>query len=447
MKPVIPIRTRKKSKKVSYSLNFLKRCHLSYSRNPSRGQVHSSSRHLPLPSSKKKRHLLSLLGLSFLRTLQGRAVGCGAPVPVQGRVAFQSHLSSISDSLASLPLLPRCRTGRSTNFAANTHRGLYRGYNEDRVFVSTTGRTGRVYALLDGHGGSECSHWAAQLQATSGGLATLSLVNNTQEHAQKEVSQIVAQIEKTFLDGVLDGLFQKTAGSCLTVFVDLFEKIMFVNLGDSRIIRSEKNGLKVVQCTVDHKPDNPTEMQRIFKAGGEIYRARVNQATGENELFFASNTAQFDEIQRIASQAKKYEFGPWRVKPGGLSVSRTIGDIESKVEEFDGLPGAISSIPDVLIHDKPKDLDYVLIACDGIFDVLSNKDVNEIVWETIWKYKRILQKEKQRSESKRRSPKEILDNCLSECVNNVILKSMIEGSEDNLTVILVLFKDVLKINN
>lgn len=33
------------------------------------------------------------------------------------------------------------------------------------------------------------------------------------------------------------------------------------------------------------------------------------------------------------------------------------------------------------------EIDYVLLGCDGIFDVLTNEMVNEIIWETVDYYK------------------------------------------------------------
>ena len=39
--------------------------------------------------------------------------------------------------------------------------------------------------------------------------------------------------------------------------------------------------------------------------------------------------------------------GPVRVLPGRLSVSRTIGDAESKLPKYGGIPDVISAVPDV----------------------------------------------------------------------------------------------------
>ena len=40
-------------------------------------------------------------------------------------------------------------------------------------------------------------------------------------------------------------------------------------------------------------------------------------------------------------------YGPFRVFPGRLSVSRTFGDIEAKLEKFGGNPNVVISKPEI----------------------------------------------------------------------------------------------------
>jgi len=40
-------------------------------------------------------------------------------------------------------------------------------------------------------------------------------------------------------------------------------------------------------------------------------------------------------------------YGPYRVLPGRLSVSRTFGDIEAKLEKYGGKPGVVISDPEI----------------------------------------------------------------------------------------------------
>ena len=70
---------------------------------------------------------------------------------------------------------------------------------------------------------------------------------------------------------------------------------------------------------------------------------------------------------------------PWRVSPGGLSVSRTLGDIETKDENFGGKKGVVVAEPDISEFDLNDDFNFIVIGCDGIFDVLSNSEIIECI--------------------------------------------------------------------
>jgi len=63
-------------------------------------------------------------------------------------------------------------------------------------------------------------------------------------------------------------------------------------------------------------------------------------------------------------------FGPHRVFPGRLSVSRTFGDIEAKREKYGGNPNVVIATPEIkefLIDDK---MDFLLLGCKTNFDSL-----------------------------------------------------------------------------
>lgn len=77
-----------------------------------------------------------------------------------------------------------------------------------------------------------------------------------------------------------------------------------------------------------------------------------------------------------------YIVGPIRVLPGRLSVSRTFGDPEAKVEFRGGNPKVVACIPDVEVFKITKDNDFIVLACDGIFDKMSNEDCVSCVWNS-----------------------------------------------------------------
>lgn len=111
------------------------------------------------------------------------------------------------------------------------------------------------------------------------------------------------------------------------------------NLGDSRAVLFNQN--QVIPLSEDHKPSNPEEKSRIESAGGHVSRNRVD---------------------------------------GDLALSRAFGDFSFKNESLEPHEYKIIAIPDVT-HRIVKDDDdsdpisFVVLACDGIWDVFSNEDL------------------------------------------------------------------------
>lgn len=75
---------------------------------------------------------------------------------------------------------------------------------------------------------------------------------------------------------------------------------------------------------------------------------------------------------------KKFSYGAWRIRPGGLAVSRSFGDQLSKIWNNKNMTpdveihDVVTSRPDVIEKDFDDSMDFVFLGTDGIFDVLSN---------------------------------------------------------------------------
>ena len=123
-------------------------------------------------------------------------------------------------------------------------------------------------------------------------------------------------------------------------------------------------------------------------------------------------------------------FGPWRIKPGGLSVSRSFGDVESKLKKFGGSENVVISDPQIVDRDINDKLDYVFIASDGVYDTLSTKLIHKVIWQTIQYHKN-------------KSKEVSYEFILSECVNNVLKYALLKQSDDNVTAIMVCFRNLL----
>jgi len=84
---------------------------------------------------------------------------------------------------------------------------------------------------------------------------------------KKDISIIKQKHDKNGDDESFAGC---TANVCLITSTKLY----CANAGDSRCIISLAGEAK--EMSIDHKPDDDLEKQRIVKAGGEVWQGRVN---------------------------------------------------------------------------------------------------------------------------------------------------------------------------
>jgi len=124
--------------------------------------------------------------------------------------------------------------------------------------------------------------------------------------------------------------------------------------------------------------------------------------------------------------------GPKRVLPGRLSVSRTFGDPEAKIPVLGGKPGVISAVPEIRSFKISANHDYIILASDGIYDKMSNKDIIRCVSMTA-----------SECQDQNKSVHEIC-GLSAECIAKNALN---RKSLDNVTVVMLAFKhfkDIVK---
>ena len=138
--------------------------------------------------------------------------------------------------------------------------------------------------------------------------------------------------------------------------------IVVLNLGDSRAVGSKKGGNEVVEMSKDHKPTNLIELSRIVQHNGKLIRDSFNIKTRENTFHFAKTCQHVREINLIQKKDRNSKFSPWRIYPGGLTVSRSLGDPSSKLPELGGLDNIVLSEPDVFDFESDG-FDFIVLAC------------------------------------------------------------------------------------
>lgn len=110
-------------------------------------------------------------------------------------------------------------------------------------------------------------------------------------------------------------------------------KLWILNVGDSRAVRCNKNNI-AEQLSEDHKPNSPDEKKRIEELGGKII---------------------FDGVD-------------WRVKD--YSLSRAFGDLNASP--------FITHLPQIYNYKINNDK-FIIFACDGLWDILSNQEAVDFV--------------------------------------------------------------------
>lgn len=236
------------------------------------------------------------------------------------------------------------------------------------------------FIVLDGHSGSLCvEHMVERLPANlQKCLSTKSCL--TEENLAQAVTEACMLTDDEFLvkarqAEVLDGstlilglVYPEDArpgpsgvrepGSC---------RLLIANVGDSRAVlcratsttgEPSDSRLVAIRLSEDHKPIVPTEQKRIEARGGIV------DLMGVWRVFMPGPAV----------------FGGRHISRWGLAVSRAFGDLLLKEPERYGclgvLPGGlVTAIPELRVIDlNPSEDRYLILACDGIWDVLGDDD-------------------------------------------------------------------------
>ena len=345
--------------------------------------------------------------------------------------------------------------GLINSYAANTNQGIDRNYNDDRVKIMINMNRPSNYpskapwplisyfAIFDGHNGDHCAEYLRQ------NLLQFIYTNpNFPKNIERSIREAFIKADEEYLNHysyINDDLnnrmnynnnnldYCNSSGSCGLILLLIDTKIYIANVGDSRCIVSCSNGEIQKDVTRDHKPEFPYEKKRIYNNNGNIYR---------NETVF------HEDIHNISY--KKILLGPFRVNPGKLSVSRTIGDARAKLIKFGGIPNIIIPEPDIYEFDYYKDnIDYFILGCDGIFDRLKSKEVFDCANIIINKNKELIEKNIKNNHcfNSNYDKKINMNTTCGNIVDMVLRAAMLRKSYDNVTCIIIAFKDLLFGNN
>jgi Serine/threonine protein phosphatase len=215
--------------------------------------------------------------------------------------------------------------------------------------------------VYDGHAGSS----AAQIAA---GVLTrhfLTLFSAEEEKPLQQRRSWRELLRQAYLD--TDALLLKKgiiSGAAAATFYIRREKFLAANVGDVRVVIGTAQGARVL--TFDHKPHLPEERARIEALGGQVVYSDVPRVQGE------------------------------------LAISRALGDAYLKPY--------VTAEPLIVEGILGKENDYVVLACDGVWDVLGPEEVLTLTRDV---------------------------SCPQKAAELIQVRAIEKGSTDNITVIVV----------
>jgi len=214
--------------------------------------------------------------------------------------------------------------------------------NEDQHFIYTnldgkdkSTNNVNVLGVFDGHGGKIVSKYIKETLPNYFIKKFSDNIFTKPEKYSKYVNKVFDVIQSKLKSEHPRAATYSGSTSCLIVHCeDKYPFLWIMNVGDSRGVLSNKNGL-AFQLSKDHKPNTPDEKSRIEGLGGKIV----------------------------------YDGVDWRVKD--LSLSRSFGDLECTPY--------VTHLPQVFRYKLNSGDKFLILACDGLWDVVSNQDAVDFI--------------------------------------------------------------------
>lgn len=188
---------------------------------------------------------------------------------------------------------------------------------EDSVLVQTNVRNNvDLVGVFDGHGGSLTSMYSSK---------QFSMLYETQdvELSVAGLEKVLKRLEQTIRENKL------TDGATCGIAVLAGQQALVATIGDVRILVVKDDGT-VKFTTTDHRATDRPEFERIKKNGGFVQNHRTM---------------------------------------GVVNVSRALGDFSIT---------GVSPLADIHYVEFEQDDKYLIVACDGVFDVVTNEQIGKM---------------------------------------------------------------------
>ncbi|KAF3446073.1 hypothetical protein FNV43_RR11252 [Rhamnella rubrinervis] len=255
-------------------------------------------------------------------------------------------------------------------------------------------QTLHFFGVYDGHGGSQVANFcrdrihlalAEEIEFFKGSLIDGG-IKDCQEQWRKVLTNCFLKVDaEVGGKSSLDPVAPETVGSTAVVAIICSSHIIVANCGDSRAVLYR--GKEPMALSVDHKPNREDEYARIEAAGGKVIQWNGHRVFGV------------------------------------LAMSRSIGDRYLK-------PWIIPE-PEVMFIPRAKDDECLILASDGLWDVMTNEEVCDLARRRIllWHKKNGVALPSERGEG--------IDPAAQSAAEFLSNRALQKGSKDNITVIVV----------
>jgi len=206
------------------------------------------------------------------------------------------------------------------------------------VFVDCFGgkEKSSFFSIYDGHGGRQCVDFVTSHLHD----VVLREMGRPQCTVPDALMRAFAQTDRDMRN---QGIVNSGCTACVCVLHEEHGRrlIYTAHLGDARAVLCRQGGHAARLTSLsDHKATDPHEMRRVIEAGGAIVNERVN---------------------------------------GMLAISRAFGDFQLKMPRLQS--DVVSYIPDITSTELTDQDSFVIVACDGLWDVIEDQDAVDIVVE------------------------------------------------------------------
>lgn len=275
----------------------------------------------------------------------------------------------------------------------------------DGIDRSFSQQTIHFFGVYDGHGGSQVANYcrermhlalAEEIEIVKESLLVETTKDDCRDLWKKAFTNCFLKVDaEVGGEGNREPVAPETVGSTAVVAIICSSHIIVSNCGDSRAVLCR--GKEPMALSVDHKPNRDDEYARIEAAGGKVIQWNGHRVFGV------------------------------------LAMSRSIGDRYLK-------PWIIPD-PEVTFLPRAKDDECLILASDGLWDVMTNEEVCDIARRRIliWHKKNGLAMPSERGEG--------IDPAAQSAAEYLSNRALQKGSKDNITVIVVDLKAQRKFKN